>query len=92
MDQPGRLDPALPGPLPRSALIAESLDAAGDTTGADAMVRKDCPEPDTAVTAAAGLFVAGAEIDWPAVLSGTAAARMELPTYAFQRRPYSLSR
>jgi hypothetical protein len=39
-----------------------------------------------------GLFVAGAEIDWPAVLSGAAAARVELPTYAFHRQPYWLSR
>jgi acyl transferase domain-containing protein len=38
------------------------------------------------------LFVAAAEIDWPAVLSGAAAARVELPTYAFQRQPYRLSK
>ncbi|AOR34239.1 hypothetical protein BFF78_27140 [Streptomyces fodineus] len=73
--------------------IAENLAVTGGTTEADtvvAMLRQDHPETDTAVAAAAGLFVTGAELDWPAVLSGTGSARVELPTYAFQRQRYWL--
>ncbi|HEV7650683.1 MAG TPA: type I polyketide synthase, partial [Actinophytocola sp.] len=41
---------------------------------------------DTVAHAAGRLFVAGIDVDWPAVLPGT--RRVDLPTYAFQHRRY----
>ncbi|MGW1163373.1 type I polyketide synthase [Streptomyces sp. NPDC002519] len=76
-----------------TSAIADSLDAARGTTEADVvvgMVRRDLPETEATMAAAAGLFVTGAELDWSAVDFGKAPARVDLPTYAFQRQPYWL--
>ncbi len=73
--------------------ITGCLAEAGGVTDADtvvAMLRQGRPETDTAAAAAAALFATGAEIDWTTVLSGTGTARVELPTYAFQRDHYWL--
>ncbi|WP_335984585.1 acyltransferase domain-containing protein, partial [Streptomyces sp. CA2R106] len=46
-------------------------------------------EPETALRALAGLYVAGVEVDWAAVNGGEGGARrVALPTYAFQRQHY----
>ncbi|NUP42691.1 MAG: SDR family NAD(P)-dependent oxidoreductase, partial [Streptomyces sp.] len=47
-------------------------------------------EPQTLVTAVARLHVRGAQVDWPAVFADSGARRVDLPTYAFQRRRYWL--
>ena len=47
-------------------------------------------EPQTLLTAVARLHVRGARVDWPAVFAETRARRVNLPTYAFQRRRYWL--
>ncbi|GAA2477017.1 type I polyketide synthase [Streptomyces longisporus] len=47
-------------------------------------------EPQTLLTAVARLHVHGAQVDWPAVFADSGARRVDLPTYAFQRRRYWL--
>ncbi|WP_410641656.1 type I polyketide synthase [Amycolatopsis sp. lyj-346] len=69
-----------------------SLSAMGADTASDAVflpvLRKDRDEVRTLVTALAGAYVRGAAVDWaPFVVGG---ARVELPTYAFQRERFWL--
>ncbi|MFE0025196.1 SDR family NAD(P)-dependent oxidoreductase [Amycolatopsis sp. NPDC059021] len=54
------------------------------------MLRRDRPEPDTAVAALARLWASGADVDWAAYFAGSGARRVALPTYPFQRKTYWL--
>ena len=54
-----------------------------------AVMRAGQDELTTALSAAAQVFVDGAEVDWSAVVP--AGVRVELPTYAFQRQRFWLS-
>ncbi|MEO6089499.1 MAG: SDR family NAD(P)-dependent oxidoreductase, partial [Umezawaea sp.] len=71
-----------------SGMAAESLDE-------DALVvpvlRKDWGEEVSLVAALARLHVQGIAIDWTKIFEGTGARRVDLPTYAFQRRHYWLN-
>jgi acyl transferase domain-containing protein len=73
-----------------SALAKASL--AQDDTVVTATLRKDQPEPAAFLAAAARLFVDGARVAWDTILGGPDAglARVELPTYAFQRQRFWL--
>ena len=55
-------------------------------------LRRDRGEPDTLLTAVAGVHAGGAlgarTVDWAAVYAGTGATPVALPTYAFQRERY----
>ncbi len=53
-------------------------------------LRRDEPGRERFLTSLAELYVRGVEVDWPAVLAGSGARRVALPTYAFQRRRYFL--
>ncbi len=53
------------------------------------LLRKDRPEPRSLMAGVAQAFVAGAGVDWRAMLPG--ASFVELPTYAFERRRFWLS-
>ena len=78
---------------PDGALTALARQSLGDETGLAAvfpLLRADRPEPDTAVTALAGLYATGADPDWHAVFAGRGGRTVPLPTYPFQRRRYWL--
>ncbi|MFI1304133.1 type I polyketide synthase [Streptomyces sioyaensis] len=77
---------------PDGALAAtawESLREPDEDTVALPVLRRDRPEVRSALLAAASLHVRGLGTG-PAALYGTGARRVELPTYAFQRRRYWL--
>ncbi|MEV7190112.1 type I polyketide synthase, partial [Kitasatospora sp. NPDC093102] len=75
--------------------VQETLEAAAEEAGQDApavvvgSLRRDKGDWREFLTSLATVFVGGHEVDWAAV-PGTAgpARRVELPTYAFQRRRY----
>jgi acyl transferase domain-containing protein len=50
----------------------------------------DRPEIESLLRAAGHLFTTGLSVDWPAVFTGVAARRVELPTYGFVRHRYWL--
>ncbi len=52
------------------------------------MLGKDRPEVASVLGAAGQLFTTGVPVDWPAVFAGSGGRRVELPTYAFQRRRF----
>ncbi|MEV5975328.1 KR domain-containing protein, partial [Streptomyces sp. NPDC051921] len=51
-------------------------------------LRRSQDEPTAVVTALARLHASGAAVDWTAYFAGRGAHRVDLPTYAFQRRRY----
>jgi acyl transferase domain-containing protein len=65
----------------------EQDDAAAETVFIPT-ARRDRPEAAGLLTALAELHVRGFRLDWPALLAGTGARSVELPTYQFQRRRY----
>ena len=52
------------------------------------LLGKDRPEVAALMGGVGQLFTTGVRVDWPAVFAGSAGRRVELPTYAFQRRRF----
>ncbi|MGW2325166.1 type I polyketide synthase [Streptomyces sp. NPDC001700] len=71
-----------------SAMAQECV--TGEDAAFIAALRKDRPEAEALTTAVARAHVRGVTVDWTAFYAGTGAERIELPTYAFQRRRYWL--
>ncbi|OPF76109.1 polyketide synthase [Streptomyces antioxidans] len=68
--------------------MAQDCVADADAAGFAAALRTDRPEAETVTAALAQAYVRGAEVDWSGYFAGTGAHRVDLPTYAFQRRRY----
>ncbi|MFE6975980.1 type I polyketide synthase [Streptomyces sp. NPDC057682] len=75
---------------PDATLTGAIDETYADAASVGALLRRDKPEPVTAVTALAQLWAAGAEADWEAYFAPAGARVTDLPTYAFQRRRYWL--
>nr|WP_308401312.1 type I polyketide synthase [Streptomyces sp. AC512_CC834] len=75
-------DPVLTG------LARQTLDTDADDVTFASVLRKDRAEDVTAVTALGQVFASGGTVDWTAFYAGRGAERVDLPTYAFQRRRY----
>ncbi|MFB7977704.1 SDR family NAD(P)-dependent oxidoreductase [Streptomyces vinaceus] len=71
-----------------TALTQNILD--GTDAVVEPAVRKNRPEARTLLTALARLHATGTPVDWAAFHAGSGARLVELPTYAFERRPYWL--
>ncbi|EFL20770.1 LOW QUALITY PROTEIN: modular polyketide synthase, partial [Streptomyces himastatinicus ATCC 53653] len=78
------------GPDPVLTALTRSGTDNVDPAFSVAALREGHAEPETVLTAVAELFVRGAKVDWAAVFAGTGAERVDLPTYAFQRRRFWL--
>ncbi|MFE9610885.1 type I polyketide synthase [Streptomyces sp. NPDC006012] len=70
-----------------SAMIGEIADDAPDVVALPTL-RRTQDEPSTLVTAVARTWLAGTDVDWPAVLADTGARRVDLPTYPFERQRF----
>ncbi|MDT0612244.1 SDR family NAD(P)-dependent oxidoreductase [Streptomyces sp. DSM 40712] len=66
------------------------LAATSDGVATIPFLRKDRPEPETALTALADLHVRGVDLHWAGLFADTGARRVDLPTYAFQHERYWL--
>ncbi|MEU5272309.1 type I polyketide synthase [Streptomyces hygroscopicus] len=76
-------------PHPVLALpVQQTVEAAEAQAVVVGTLRRDEGGLERFLTSAAEVFVPGATVDWAATLEGRGARRVELPTYAFQRRRY----
>nr|AKA59090.1 type-I PKS [Streptomyces sp. WAC2288] len=76
---------------PDATLIGAIGETCGDETLAVALLRRDRPEPTTAVTTLARLWADGGTVDWAAFYAPTGAQTTDLPTYPFQHQRYWLN-
>ncbi|MET8774547.1 type I polyketide synthase [Nocardia sp. NPDC004654] len=75
-------------PMIAQTLDDEQVSSATSASTVVALARRDHADPSTVLGGLAGLFVSGAEVEWAGFYTGTGAKRIDLPTYAFQRRRY----
>ncbi len=70
-----------------TAALAETLEATGEEFAAVGTLRRDQGGTERLLTSFAEAWVRGVDVDWMPVF-GSPRRRVELPTYAFQRRRY----
>ncbi|MGW4502926.1 acyltransferase domain-containing protein, partial [Micromonospora sp. NPDC004336] len=75
---------------PQSVLTAMNADLLGEDTLAVAVQRRDRPAAQALLAALAELHVHGVPVTWPQWFTDAGAARVDLPTYAFQHERYWL--
>jgi acyl transferase domain-containing protein/acyl carrier protein len=73
---------------PDGTLSALAGDCLGRSDVALPLLRRSTDEVRTCTAAAAGLHALGVPVEWAGYFDGTRAQRVDLPTYAFQRRRY----
>ncbi|MQS13790.1 alpha/beta fold hydrolase [Streptomyces kaniharaensis] len=73
-----------------TAMAGQTLDGADDAVLVPAL-RARHDEAETFARFLGGARIAGVEVDWAAYYAGTSAARVDLPTYAFQRERFWLA-
>ncbi|MFF3247336.1 beta-ketoacyl synthase N-terminal-like domain-containing protein, partial [Streptomyces sp. NPDC002870] len=78
-----------PHPVLTGALM-ETADDAGTDAVAIGSLRRDEGGSDRLLNSLAEAHASGVVLDWSALFAGTGARRVDLPTYAFQRRRYWL--
>nr|APD71822.1 type I polyketide synthase 9 [Streptomyces sp.] len=75
-----------------TSMAADCLEAAPEGRPAGhtliPSLRRRLPEVTALFTAVSRMHACGGDVDWAAVFGGRGARRVELPTYAFQHRPY----
>jgi pimaricinolide synthase PimS1 len=82
--------PGEPGWAGEDSVGDESRGGGQDSLVAVPALRGKRPQAESLLAALAGLWVAGAPVDWSRAFEGSRAKPVELPTYAFQRRRYWL--
>ncbi|MGW7688970.1 type I polyketide synthase [Streptomyces asiaticus] len=70
--------------------IEQTADDHGTRATVVGSLRRDEGGPARFLKSVAEAYVGGADVDWREVFAGTGARRVDLPTYAFQRRRYWL--
>ncbi|MGE7439671.1 type I polyketide synthase, partial [Kitasatospora sp. NPDC001175] len=73
---------------PDGVLSAMGQEGVSEDAAFVSLLRTGRSETQALTTAVAQAYVRGASIDWQAVFAGRGARRVDLPTYAFQRRRY----
>ncbi|MGV9271374.1 SDR family NAD(P)-dependent oxidoreductase, partial [Kitasatospora sp. NPDC003701] len=73
-----------------AGMVAECLPQDGPARAVVPALRKDRDQARTVIEALTRLHATGTPVTWPALFEGTGARRVDLPTYAFQRRRYWL--
>ncbi|MBD3011472.1 type I polyketide synthase, partial [Streptomyces sp. 5-10] len=70
--------------------VEQTAEQHGSDVAAVGSLRRDEGGLDRFLTSVAEAYVGGASVDWTGMFAGTSARRVELPTYAFQRKRYWL--
>jgi mycoketide-CoA synthase len=81
-----------PHPVLTVGISATAEERIGDAsaTVVTGSLRRDEGGPERLLTSLSEIWVRGAEVDWKALLDVSGARRVELPSYAFQRKRYWL--
>ncbi|MEE4592906.1 SDR family NAD(P)-dependent oxidoreductase [Streptomyces sp. DSM 41524] len=70
--------------------VEQTAEQHGSDVAVIGSLRRDEGGLDRFLTSVAEAYVGGASVDWTGMFAGTGARRVELPTYAFQRKRYWL--